>query len=35
MSNNSYKLNLKKIENTLTMILSEIDKENKRELNFE
>lgn len=35
MSDNSYKLLIKRLEYTLTVILMEIDKENKKVLTFE
>jgi len=35
MSDNSYKLLIKRLEYTLTVILMEIDKENKKMLTFE
>ncbi len=35
MSSNSYKLMLKRLENSLTMILSDIDKDNLRQISFE
>ena len=35
MSSNSYKLMLKRLENSLTLILSDIDRENLRQVSFE
>ncbi len=35
MSSNSYKLMLKRLENSLTQVLSEVDKENLRQISFE
>ena len=35
MSTNSYKLMLKRLENSLTMILSDLDKEQLRQISFE
>lgn len=35
MSDNSYKLLIRRLEYTITVILMEIDKENKKEITFE
>ena len=35
MSDNSYRLLIKRLENTLTLILMDIDKDNTKKLGFE